>query len=303
NGSSSPAGTALQCYWFGGFEEKTVLMLFLVGCAQYLSLQFDQSTVQRWCTARTAADARRSMYILGFGAVPVWALFQLIGVALFLFFLHNPDPFATGVLNGVYKAERILPHFIMTHLSGGLAGLVIAGAFAAGMSTLSSCINVSSMVSIDDLYRKYINRDASDTRRLVLGKLTSLGFALAMTGGALLIYSIKMVTLTDFMLMAGAILTVGIPSVFIAGMFTRRIGTAAIWCGVSVAISFTIWVMLSSAGRIPASLSISIPPYYLAIFGNLLALGTALLASLVFKRTERNLTNLTVWDQSGEPLE
>ena len=289
--------------WFGGFSEKTVFMLFFVGCIQFLNLQFDQSTVQRWCTARTARDARKSMYILGLGALPVWALFQFIGVALFVFFLHNPDPFATGVLNGTYKAERILPHFIMTQLSGGLAGLVIAGAFAAGMSTLSACINVSSMVSTDDLYKKYLCPDSPDHKQLALGKMLSLTFALAMTGGALFIHHLDMVTLTDFMLMASVVLSVGIPSVFIAGMFTRRITTPGVWAGLTFAIILSIWVMLGNANQLPEFITLQFPTYYLSIIGNLGAITVALVVSLWIKSPTRDLTNLTVWDQAKTPLE
>lgn len=295
-------GQLVPTPWFGGFEEKTVLMVFLVGLIQYLNLQFDQSTVQRWCSARTAGDARRSMYVLGLGCLPVWALFQFLGVCLFVYFLHHPDPVASGILAGVHKAERLMPHFIMHYLPVGLAGLVIAGAFAAAMSTLSACINVSSMVAVEDLYRKYLNASANDAQCLRLGKWFALLVSVGMVAGALLIHGLDMLTLTDFMLGAGVIITIGIPSVFIAGMFTRRIGSGAVWGGLVVALTLMGWVMLSNAGWAPEALAIRIPSYYLSILGNLLALVAAYLFSLRWKAAPRDLTNLTVWDRSDEPL-
>ncbi|MFA6960466.1 MAG: sodium transporter [Opitutaceae bacterium] len=289
--------------WIGGLSEKSVFLIFMVGIMQWLNLQFDQSTVQRWCSSRTAADARRSMYVLGIGCIPVWALFQFLGVCLFVFFLHNPDPVASAILIGQEKAERIMPHFIMTYLPSGVVGLVIASAVAAAMSTLSACINVSGMVCVNDLYKKYINPKASDERCLSLGKILSLSSALTMIAGALLIQKLNVLTLTDFMLAAGVIITVGIPSIFIAGMFTRRIGTQAIWSGVGIAVALMLWVMLSNAGHIPDSVAIRIPAYYVSILGNLLALAVALALSFFIKPAPRDLTNLTVWDQSKEPLE
>jgi SSS family solute:Na+ symporter len=297
------SGRLVPTKWVAGFSDKSVLMLFLIGCVSFLNLQFDQSTVQRWCSARTAADARRSMYVLGAGCVPVWGLFQFLGVCLFVFFLHHPDEVSGGVLSGLYKAERILPHFIMTHLSGGLAGLVIAGAFAAGMSTLSACINVSSMVAVNDVYVKYINKSAPDGVRLFFGKALSLAISALMIAGALLIYNMPMLTLTDFMLTAGVIFTIGIPSVFLAGMLTRRVDVAAVWPGVVIGMLFTAWILLGNSGRLPASLTLTMPSYYVSIFGNLLALGIALVLSFFLKPRPRDLTNLTVWDQSGKPLE
>jgi SSS family solute:Na+ symporter len=297
------AGRLVPTRWFGGFGEKSVFLFFIVGCLGFLNLQFDQSTVQRWCSARSAAEARKSMYVLAWGALPVWGLFQFLGVALFVFFLHHPDPVASGILSGVHKAERILPHFIMNYLSGGLAGLVIAGAFAAGMSTLSACTNVSSMVAVDDIYRKYINREASDRRRLVLGKSIALAVSLMMIAGALLIYNSSMVTLTDFMLITTVVISVGIPSVFIAGMFTRRIGLGAIWPALVAALVFTAWVLLSNMGRMPEPVALRMPSYYVSIFGNGIAFFLALALSVFIRPARRDLTNLTIWDQSRDKLQ
>jgi SSS family solute:Na+ symporter len=289
--------------WFGGFSEKTVLMIFFVGLMQYLNLQFDQSTVQRWCSAKSAQDARKSMFVLGFGCLPVWALFQFLGVCLFVYFLHNPSPLASAILGGAEKAERILPYFIMHHLPAGVIGVVIAGAFAAAMSTLSSCINVSSMVAIDDIYKKYLHPAASDRTRLVLGKSLALVVSLLMIIGALLIHSLDVITLTDFILAATAVITLGIPAVFIVGMFTRRVSLAAVWPGLILALALMVWVMSSNAGRIPDSVAVKIPSYYVSITGNFIVLGVALLLSLFIKPRPRDLTNLTVWDQSKTPLE
>ena len=289
--------------WLGGFEEKTVLMIFFVGIIYYVNAQFDQTTVQRWCAARTARDARKSMWVLGAGSLPVWSLFQFLGIGLFVFFLHHKDAVAQGILGGELKAEMLMPHFIMNYLPPGIAGLVIAGALAAAMSTLSACINAASMVSVNDLYKKYVNPAASDARRLLLGKGMSVAYAVLMVAGALLIHAMSVLTLSDFFLSATAVITVGIPSVFIAGLFTRRVGLAAVWCGLCAALLAMVWILLGNAGRLPESIMLKVPVYYITVFGNLVALGIALAVSLFIKPRPRNLTNLTVWDQSKAPLE
>jgi SSS family solute:Na+ symporter len=289
--------------WIGGFGEKTVLMIFFVGLIQWMNLQFDQSTVQRWCSSRTAVDARKSMYVLSIGCLPVWALFQFLGICLFVYFLHRPDSVAQGILTGVYKAEQLVPHFIMHYLPAGVVGLVIAGALAAAMSTLSACINVAGMVSVNDLYKKYMNPAASDGRCLALGKALSLASAVLMVAGALLIHSMSVLTLSDFILAASVVITVGIPSIFMAGMFTRRIGGVAIWCGVGTALFVMLWIMLGNAGRLPDAVAFRVPAYYVSVFGNIVALGVAFVISLFIKPKPRDLTNLTIWDQTSAPLE
>ena len=52
-------------------SEKTAVMLVLVGVSQYIAGQLDQDTVQRWVSARSSREARKSMVVLGFGALPV----------------------------------------------------------------------------------------------------------------------------------------------------------------------------------------------------------------------------------------
>ncbi|MBC2595250.1 sodium/solute symporter [Ruficoccus amylovorans] len=289
--------------WFGGLSEKTVLLIIIVGLMQYLNLQFDQSTVQRWCSAKSAWDARKSMIVLSIGALPIWAMFYFLGSCLFVYFLHNPSDLADAVLQGYEKAERILPYFIMNHLPVGIVGLMIAGAMAAAMSTLSACINVTSMVSVNDLYVKYINPRASGKHQLILGKSLSILVSVFMIGGALGIEALDVITLTDFLLAAGVVITIGIPAIFIAGMFTRRVCTVTIWLGLAPSIFLMLWSMASSTGYLPDSCTIHIPLYYLSIIGNVLTLTLALLLSLFIKPKPRDLTDLTIWDQSKDSLE
>ena len=296
------SGALVPTPWFGAFSEKTVFLIFLVGFIQFLNGQFDQSTVQRWCTTKSAKEARKSMFVLAASCLPIWALFQIIGVCLFVFFLHHPDPIASQILEGTRKAEEILPHFITHYLPIGLPGLVIAGAFAAGMSTLSAATNVASMVSTDDIYAKYINKKASDSTKLRLGKLFSVSYSLVMILGALAIYKLDMLTLVDFMLSASVIITIGIPSVFLAGMFTKRIQLRGIWIGVASAFAFMFWVLMSNHHLIPESHRLNIPTYYASIIGNFLSLAVAYLYSFFCKPQPIDLNNLTVWTQSNEPL-
>ncbi len=297
------SGQMAPTAWIGGLSQKTLLMLFLVGLTQFITLQFDQSTVQRWCSSKTAHEARKSMYILGLGCIPIWGAFQFLGICLFVFFLHNPDPVAADALSGAAKAEVIMPHFIMNYLPRGIVGVVIAAAFAAAMSTLSACINVASMVGVNDIYKKYVNPDASDKACLVLGKSFSVIAALLMICGALLVHAVETVTLAELMLVVGLVITVGIPSVFIAGMFTRRIDTVAIWIGVVCAIAATVWVLLSNGDHLPESVAVRIPGYFISVIANVLALAVAFALSFVFKPKKRDYTNLTVWDQSKDALE
>jgi SSS family solute:Na+ symporter len=178
-------------------SEKTAMMLILVGAAQYISGQLDQDSVQRWCSARSPREARKSMVVLACGAMPIWATFMFLGTCLWVYFRHFPSDFAASVLAGTRKAEDILPHFIITVLPPGVAGLVISAALAAAMGAMSASINAASMVWVNDIYRLYLVRGRGDSHYLRMSRGASLTMALIMSGGALLLYRSSAATLMD----------------------------------------------------------------------------------------------------------
>ncbi len=207
----------------GGFSltEKTTLMLVLVGVANYLAGQLDQDSVQRWCSAKSSREARKAMFVLGFGAVPIWVGFMFLGTCLWTYYQHFPTEVSTAVLAGTRKAEDILPHFILNVLPHGLAGLVISAAIAAAMASLSSCINATSMVFVNDVYRAFAARAKSDGHYLAASRLTSVCIALLMSVGAWLFYLASTKTILDFILIVTGLLGGGASGAFVFGMFTR----------------------------------------------------------------------------------
>jgi solute:Na+ symporter, SSS family len=83
--------------------------------------------------------------------------------------------------------ELVLPYALANFIPAGLKGLIIAGLFAAFMSTISSFINVAPAYLVNDIYKKYINPNAPEKKyvrlsylasTLVLGLGIGLGFVL-----------------------------------------------------------------------------------------------------------------------------
>lgn len=62
--------------------------------------------------------------------------------------------------------ENILPSAMLQFAPVGILGLLLAGLLAAFMSTFASTLNAASAYLINDLYKRYVNPEASD-RRLV----------------------------------------------------------------------------------------------------------------------------------------
>jgi SSS family solute:Na+ symporter len=277
--------------------EKTALMLVLVGAAQYIAGQLDQDTVQRWCSAKTAREARKSMIVLGLGALPIWTTFMFLGTCLWVYFQHFPSDVAVAVLAGTRKAEDILPHFIVAVLPPGLAGLVISAALAAAMGALSSSINASGMVWVNDLYRLYFAQSRADGHYLRVSRLASLVMSAAMAGGALLLYRSSAATIMEMSIILLALVGGGISGAFLFGILTRAGDARSVLIGIGATVVFTLYATMAQSGAVPQLFN----SYYTSILGNIVMFATCWLASQVLPVTPRDLTNLTVWTRRRTP--
>lgn len=284
-------------------QNKTCMMLLLVGLIQFMSGQFEQMSIQRWCSAKSATEARKAIAVVALSSLPVWCGFMLVGTLLWAYFQLHPDPIVTEMLNGTRKAEEIVPYFITQYVPSGLAGLVIAGALAAAMSSLSSSINATGMVWVRDIYKPLIAKSKSDKHYLFVGFIASGFVSLLMLVGAWFFYSSEVKTLNELAIILGNVCGGGMLAVFIFGVFTRRATTAAIWIALGFNAVFVLWIILGARGVLPESLTLPINIYYSSLLGNLLTLVLIWLGSFIFKpKAGKDFKNLTFWDQEKTPL-
>ena len=145
------AGISQHKFDLGNFgpslAEPTFWVVFVFGLFSHLTnFGVDQSYIQRYITARDDREAVRSVWITTLMYVPVAAVFFFIGTGLFVFYRDRPE-----LLGSVTKADDVFPHFIATQLPMGMAGLVVAGIFAASMDA-----NFTSMATLTlcDVYQR-----------------------------------------------------------------------------------------------------------------------------------------------------
>jgi solute:Na+ symporter, SSS family len=67
----------------------------------------------------------------------------------------------------------IIPHFVLTFLPVGLAGLFIAAVMAAAMSSISSELNSLSTATVIDFYRRWLRPHASDAHFLRVSRIAT----------------------------------------------------------------------------------------------------------------------------------
>jgi len=134
----------------------------------------DQLIVQRLLATRSLRDARIAVVGSGVAVILQFALFLLIGSAIW----------AAGMAPEGMPADQIFSRFILDHLPTGLAGLMVAGILAAAMSTISSSINALASSVTHDLYASWTGT-TDPARLLTIGRLFSAVWGILLVGAAL----------------------------------------------------------------------------------------------------------------------
>ncbi len=111
----------------------------------------------------------------------------------------------------------------------GMTGLLLAGVFAATMSSMDTALNTNSGIFIKNFYLPVINKKATDEQLVKLSKFTVLVFGAGIVGVGLFINQLKGLTLFDVVLRISALVMVPtwIPLFF--GFFVKKIPDWAAW--------------------------------------------------------------------------
>jgi solute:Na+ symporter, SSS family len=260
------------------FDQPTILVLVIYGFFFYLQkYTADQTVVQRYLIARSDRAAIRGM-ALGAGlCVPVWTAFMLIGSLLWSFYRLTGERLPRTIT----KPDQVFPHFLLTHLPAGLAGLFMAALLGAAMSMLASDMNCFSVVATEDFYR-LARPNSKDPELLLIGRLTVVASGIAAAamalrlahsqGGALSLYY----TLTS--IVAG-----GLAGLFLLAFLVPRATRAGAGAGVIAGLVFTAWGVLTENGKILnlGHWNFTWHDYMLGALGNIVVLGAGLAASVL----------------------
>jgi SSS family transporter len=191
-----------------------------------ISYSSDQTVIQRYLTTRDERSAGRSILMNGILSIFVSLLFYFIGTALFAFYKTNP-----GQLNiAMGNPDSIFPHFIMTKMPAGIAGIMIAAIFAATMSTVSSSINSLSTAFTTDFYQ-YIFRNKPDKHLLKVARITGIILGGIGVGLAIMMAMWNILSLFDYFNYILGLLASGLGGLFFMGIFIPRIREKAAIAG------------------------------------------------------------------------
>jgi len=261
-------------------SQSTFWVVLIMGMVTHLqNFGVDQAYIQRYVTAKSDADAGRSVWLGGLCFIPLSAAFFFIGTGLFVLYGQRPDQIPEGL-----KAEAVLPHFIGTQLPKGVMGLVLAAVFSAAMD---SNLNCCATLYLCDIHRRYIRPQASEKESMLVLHLSTLIMGALSVVTALVLTQIDKRALDIWWALVG-ILSGGVLGLFILGLISRRANSFHAALGVAAGIVVISWMTLSSTYKTfdkqwaKSSLSWLISPFHdnlILVVGSLTVLLVGLVAS------------------------
>ena len=225
--------------------------------ALFLMLSYfgtDQSQVQRYLTAKSLNDARKSLLLTAYAKIPMQFFILLLGTMLYVFYIFGGAPMTfrsvepeanrqqielrgeqlqreyesvydqrkKAALNllanknsdnaqALRKSDQklvelrqaelerqekitqsslndtnyILPYFILNEIPVGIIGLIVAGIFAAALSSIDSELNALATISIVDWYKRLDSKDRGESWYLRYSRVTTVLWGILATLAAL----------------------------------------------------------------------------------------------------------------------
>jgi Na+/proline symporter len=180
-------------------------------------------------TCRSAARGGWSLilsYLIGW---PVLMLFMLAGLLLYVYY-QRPDLMGDAApAVSVGDGREVFVAFILQEMPTGMRGLMMAGLFAAAMSSLDSALNAMASTTVSDFYRPSRYRrghgDITPGRQVRVSRLAVIAWAVALAAFAAVCVFWQQRSgqkLIDFALGVMVFAYSGLLAVFLTALFTRR---------------------------------------------------------------------------------
>lgn len=184
----NPSWDTQPLYAFNFTERVTVFGSVLNGILWWVcTAGGDQTAIQRFMATGNALSARRSFLINSIAGGGVSVVLTLVGFAL-LFYYQTDSTRLPGGKTIVENADELFPYFISHHLPAGLSGLVLAGMFAAAMSSVDSGINSISAVVTSDFVDRFRSAPLGERARVTFARIlaASIGLVVVTTSSVVI---------------------------------------------------------------------------------------------------------------------
>ena len=261
----------------------------------------NQSFVQRYHASKSEKEAKRSLWLGSLLYIPASMVFFLIGTLLWSY--HDLTPTAqeevrthvadqmddkeSSQLTTQDVADKAFPHFVANKLPIGIAGLLVAALFAAGMSTIDTGLNSCATIYLEDIHRRYVRPKCSEKEAMLVLHVVTVCVGIIGTSAALLMVGVNDLLQTIWVIEGVSFAaTLGL---FLLGFFVKRANSRGAAVGVVLGLCVITWLTLSIEKnyvvlpawlRFPESFRSPFHQNLILTVGTLVMFGTGWIASL-----------------------
>ena len=267
------------------FTREVFWVILLGGIFQQIATYgSDQAVVQRYLTTKDTKAAAKSIWANGIMAALGSLLFFFIGTGLYAFYHTNP-----AQLDPTIQNDQVFPLFIGTELPVGLAGLIVAGIFAAAQSTVSTSMNSTATTIVTDFLRPF-NRCSSEAGYLKAARGLTLVMGVLGTLAGLLFISPEIRSLMSEYFKVIGMFMGALGGLFLLGIATTKANATGAFVGLFAGVGLMVWIWQSTDTN----------GFLYSTIGLLTCLIVGYAVSVFLPGPQKNLENLTLHTQSKE---
>jgi len=193
---------------------------------------FNQYIIQRTLAAKSLKESQKGILLAAGLKIIIPLIVVIPGIAAYVM-VNDPEIMASlgevGKLSlpSEQQADKAYP-WLLQFLPTGLKGVAFAALAAAVVSSLASMLNSTSTIFTMDIYKQYINKNASDKATVNVGRISGVVALVIAVIMAPLLGGIDQAF--QFIQEWTGVVSPGILAVFILGLFWKKTtNNAAIW--------------------------------------------------------------------------
>ncbi|MEN8186428.1 MAG: sodium/sugar symporter [Bacteroidota bacterium] len=193
---------------------------------------FNQYIIQRTLAAKSLKESQKGIVFAAFLKLLIPLIVVIPGIAAYVI-ANDPEILARlgeeALVNipSLEQADKAYP-WLLKFLPNGVKGIAFAALAAAIVSSLASMLNSTSTIFTMDIYKPYINKNASEHRLVNVGRISA---AIALIIAVLIAPMLGGIPQAfQYIQEYTGLVSPGILAIFILGLFWKKTSTnAAIW--------------------------------------------------------------------------
>ena len=134
---------------------------------------FNQYIIQKGLAAKSLSEAKKGMIFAAFLKILIPFIVCIPGVCAYYIMTQEPELYQS-LAGEITRSDDAYPFLIRNFTPVVVKGLSFAALAAAVISSLASMFNSTSTIFTMDIYKQFINKEASDKKLVSVGRLTSV---------------------------------------------------------------------------------------------------------------------------------